>query len=72
MTEQEFNHTEAELAKMLRNLPISITITKRGAQSYYWQTYERSGEGESFSDVLEDALLYLFVQFHRRIDNGIL
>ncbi len=64
---QEFNQTEAELAKMLRSLPIAITITKRESHQYYWQTYERSGEGQSFADALEDALLYLFTQFQMRV-----
>ncbi len=70
--EQEMNPTEAEIAKMLRNLPIAITITKRETRLYYWQAWEGSGTGESFQDALEDALLYLFRQFQMRIGDGIL
>ncbi len=48
---------EAELTKMLRDLPVAVTITKRGDSRYIWQAYERAGEAETFTDATRDALL---------------
>jgi hypothetical protein len=47
---------------MLHGLPIAITIVKREG-AYIWTAYEQSGKAETFTDALEDALLYLFNVF---------
>lgn len=50
---------EREITTMLRHLPIALTITKRDVDRYAWHWFEAKGEGESFTDALENALTYL-------------
>jgi len=44
---------------MLRHLPIALTITKRSVDRYAWHWLEAQGEGESFTDALENALTHI-------------
>ena len=50
---------ELELTIMLRHLPIALTITKRSVDRYAWHWLEAQGEGESFTDALENALTHI-------------
>ena len=50
---------ELELTIMLRHLPIALTITKRDVDRYAWQWLDAEGEGEGFTDALENALTHI-------------
>ena len=50
--------TEAALAKMLHELPVSVTIS-RGDNRYIWQFLQGSGSAETFIDAMREALIYL-------------
>ena len=50
---------ELELTIMLRHLPIALTITKRDVDRYAWHWLDAEGEGENFTDALENALTHL-------------
>lgn len=50
--------TQAALAQMLRELPVSVTITQRD-DCYIWQFLEGSGSAETFIDAMKEALTYL-------------
>ena len=44
---------------MLKHLPIPLTITKRDVDRYAWHWLEAQGEGEGFTDALENALTHI-------------
>jgi hypothetical protein len=46
---------EQELTHLVRNLPISLTITKRG-DTYFWQCLDENGQSEDFLGVVGDGL----------------
>jgi len=56
---QTADDLEREITIMLRNLPVALTITKRDVDRYAWQWFEAQGEGENFTDALENALTHL-------------
>ena len=56
---QTADDLEREMTTMLRHLPVALTITKRDVDRYVWQWFEVEGEGESFTDALENALTHL-------------
>jgi hypothetical protein len=51
--------TEAALARMLRDLPVSVQITQRGEKCYIWQFLQGSGSAETFLGAMQEALTYL-------------
>ncbi len=50
--------TEAALAKMLHELPMSITITRHDNR-YVWQFLQGNGSAETFIAAMRKALTYL-------------
>ena len=50
---------EQEITLILKHLPIALTITKRDVDRYVWQWADAKGEGDSFTNALENALTHL-------------
>jgi hypothetical protein len=58
---------ENYLTLMLRHLPIALTITKRDVDRYAWRWLEAEGEGDSFVNALENALMHIETQYMHRV-----
>ena len=60
LTDEKAERTtdDQQLIAMLRNLPLSITITS-GAGKYRWECYAERGSASTFLEALHSALRYL-------------